>query len=275
MTHVLNRIAVERPDEVALQDGRVRLGWAAVNDLLNRATNALMSMVPGETPRLAVFAENSAETLLIHLAALLAGVSSVPVNFHLTAEEVAYILSDSRAQALFVGPETEAIGLEAARLAGLPTSHRLAPRPVGIRSGLAGVAGRGASRRGALRPCPSAQPAVHLGHHRPAQRLRSASHHVRRRLDGGRAPGQPHWQSVCPVWRPLGGRADVPHRSPFGVSPARRRSACRDPRPVRRRCNPGRHRTIPRWRARSWCRPISSGSYNCPRRPAGATTRLA
>jgi acyl-CoA synthetase (AMP-forming)/AMP-acid ligase II len=129
MTHVLNRIAVERPDEVALQDGRVRLGWAAVNDLLNRATNALMSMVPGDTPRLAVFAENSAETLLIHLAALLAGVSSVPVNFHLTAEEVAYILSDSRAQALFLGPETEAIGLEAARLAGLPTiiGWRLGP----------------------------------------------------------------------------------------------------------------------------------------------------
>jgi long-chain acyl-CoA synthetase len=129
MTHILNRVAVERPDEIALEDGRIRLGWTEVGDLLNRATNALLSMVPGDTSRLAVLAENSAETLLIHLAALLAGVSSVPVNFHLTAEEVAYILSDSGAQALFVGPETAAVGLEAARLAGLQSiiGWRLGP----------------------------------------------------------------------------------------------------------------------------------------------------
>ena len=35
-------------------------------------------------------------------------------NFHLTAEEVAYILSDSEARILFVGPETAERGLAAA-----------------------------------------------------------------------------------------------------------------------------------------------------------------
>ena len=232
MAHILNRIAAERPDEVALEDGRVRLGWAEVSDLLNRATNALLSMGLGDAPRLAVFAENSAETLLIHLAALLAGVSSVPVNFHLTADEVAYILTDSGAQALFLGPETAAVGLEAARLSGLPTV-------VGWRLGPSGPArdwqewlAEASPVEAPLGPCPSAQPAVHLGHHREAQRHRSASHHVRRWLDGGRAPGQPHSQPVRPVRRPPGGRADVPHRSPFGLSPARRRSARRDPRAV-------------------------------------------
>ena len=116
MVHILERVARQRPDEVALRDGPLQLGWAEVNETLNRATNALMSMLPGDGRRVAVFAENSAETLLIHLACLLAGVSSVPVNFHLTAAEVAYILSDSGAEALFVGPETAAVGLEAARL---------------------------------------------------------------------------------------------------------------------------------------------------------------
>jgi acyl-CoA synthetase (AMP-forming)/AMP-acid ligase II len=48
-----------------------------------------------------------------------AGVSSVPVNFHFTAEEVAYILSDSGADMLFVGPETAAVGLTAAAMAGI------------------------------------------------------------------------------------------------------------------------------------------------------------
>src|ERR1700736_1310872 len=120
MVHALEWVAAPRPDEVALRDGEVRLGWAEVNDTLNRANNALLSMLPGDGGRVAVFAENSAETLLIHLAALLAGVSSVPVNFHLTAAEVAYILFDSGAQAVFVAPETAEVSLEAAHLAGLP-----------------------------------------------------------------------------------------------------------------------------------------------------------
>ena len=48
---------------------------------------------PGE--RVAVFAENAVETVLAHLGGLLAGVSTVPVNFHLTTDELAYILGDS------------------------------------------------------------------------------------------------------------------------------------------------------------------------------------
>ena len=129
MVHRLDRLAAERPDDLALCDVRARLGWAEVNDTLNRATNAMTALVSGEPSRVAVLAGNSAETLLCHLAALLAGVSSVPVNFHLTVEEVAYILADSGAQALFVGPETAAVGLEAARLAGVRSvlGWRLAP----------------------------------------------------------------------------------------------------------------------------------------------------
>ena len=61
-----------------------------------------------------MFAHNRAETLLAHLGALFAGTSSVPVNFHLNVEEVAYILQDSGARVLFVRPETADIGREAA-----------------------------------------------------------------------------------------------------------------------------------------------------------------
>ena len=53
-----------------------------------------------------MFAENAAETALAHLGALLAGASSVPVNFHLTADEAAYILGDSQSRVVFAGPET-------------------------------------------------------------------------------------------------------------------------------------------------------------------------
>jgi hypothetical protein len=39
--------------------------------------------------------------------------STVPVNFHLTTEEVAYILEDSGSQMLLVGPQTVETGLAA------------------------------------------------------------------------------------------------------------------------------------------------------------------
>ena len=63
---------------------------------------------------MAVFAENACETALANLGGLVGGASVVPVNFHLTAEEVAYILEDSGTRMLFVGPETAERGIEAA-----------------------------------------------------------------------------------------------------------------------------------------------------------------
>jgi len=73
----------------------------------------------GPQRRISVFAENSNQTALAHLAGLLAGASTVPVNFHLTAEEAAYILQDSETSVLFLGPETVERGLEAAQIAGI------------------------------------------------------------------------------------------------------------------------------------------------------------
>jgi long-chain acyl-CoA synthetase len=135
MALVASRLAHERPDEVALRDDRVALGWSQVNEALNRVANGLSALDLGPDRRAAVLAENSAETVLAHLGGLLAGASTVPTNFHLNAEEVAYILEDSGARVLFVGPETMETGLEAARLAGVapvigwrcPVSPELTP----------------------------------------------------------------------------------------------------------------------------------------------------
>jgi acyl-CoA synthetase (AMP-forming)/AMP-acid ligase II len=112
--------AQERPDEVALRDDRVALGWAEVSATLDRVINALHATPLGAARRVAVYAETSVETVLAHLGGLLAGASTVPVNFHLTADEVAYILRDSQTAVLFVGPENLERGIEAAELAGVP-----------------------------------------------------------------------------------------------------------------------------------------------------------
>jgi len=117
--------AADDPTGFALVDDDRELTWAEVDEALNRCANLLLDADRagrlGPAHRIAVFAENSAETALAHLGGLLAGASSVPVNFHLTAAEAAYILTDSGSRAVFVGPETAERGVEAAREAGVDT----------------------------------------------------------------------------------------------------------------------------------------------------------
>ncbi len=105
--------------EFGSDGGERRLDWAEVDDTLNRVANLILGADLGPERRVAVFAENSAETALAHLGALLGGASTVPVNFHLTADEAAYILDDSEAAILFVSPETIERGLQAAASAGV------------------------------------------------------------------------------------------------------------------------------------------------------------
>lgn len=111
--------AQQTPEALALADEHRSISWAELDDTLNRAANALLSLDLGASRRVAVFAENSAEAVIAHLAAISVGISTVPVNFHLTSDEVAYILGDSQASALFVGPETSHVGSKAAAMAGM------------------------------------------------------------------------------------------------------------------------------------------------------------
>ncbi len=113
--------AAADPTGFALVDPDRALTWAEVDEALNRCANLVLGADLGERRRVAVFAENAAETALAHLGALLGSASSVPVNFHLTAEEAAYILEDSQARIVFVGPETAQRGLAAAADAGVDT----------------------------------------------------------------------------------------------------------------------------------------------------------
>jgi long-chain acyl-CoA synthetase len=113
-------LAHARPDEVAVRDPDRSLSWAQVDGLLRPAVNALLGLDVSPQRRIAVFAENSAETLLAYAAATLAGLSAVPASFHLTAGELAFILEDSGAGALLVDGRTAAVGLDAARTVGIP-----------------------------------------------------------------------------------------------------------------------------------------------------------
>ena len=119
MPEFAKELARKNPEQVAIRDDKESLTWDDVDGILNRAVNRLLETDLGPQRRISVFAENSNQTALAHLAGLLAGASTVPVNFHLTAEEAAYILQDSETSVLFLGPETLERGLEAAQIAGI------------------------------------------------------------------------------------------------------------------------------------------------------------
>ena len=95
MPEFARRAAANADTDFALVDARRTLSWAEVDETLNRAAGLLLDAGEsgdlGPERRVAVFAENAAETALAHLGGLLGGASTVPVNFHLTASELSLI----------------------------------------------------------------------------------------------------------------------------------------------------------------------------------------
>jgi len=120
LTTFAAELARTRPEEIAIRDERQAWGWGRVDETLNRVANGLLARDLGPEQRIAVFAENAVETAMANLGGLLAGASVVPVNFHLTAEEAAYILQDAAVRVLFVDGVTAERGVAAAGLADVP-----------------------------------------------------------------------------------------------------------------------------------------------------------
>lgn len=119
MSLTASRHAQTDPGALALADERQLFTWTTLDPILNRVVNALRNARLSDDGRAAVFAPNSVENALVYIGALEAGISSVPISFHLTVNELAYILKDSGTEILFVGPETEEVGRKAAALTGI------------------------------------------------------------------------------------------------------------------------------------------------------------
>jgi len=135
MSVVIEGYAPERLHALALADERVRYSWAELGVVLNRATNAILSLHLDQPRRVAVFAGNCAETVIAHAGCILAGVSSVPVSWHLTADELSYILQDSGAAVVLTDANRLQVALDAANRVGI--QHVIAwrsPSTPGVRA---------------------------------------------------------------------------------------------------------------------------------------------
>ena len=120
-------LAQEDPDYLALvtpEGDEVSSG-----ELLGRANqvvHALRAQGLGVGDVVATLLPNSAEMLEVYLAALQAGWYLVPINHHLVAPEVAYILKDSEAKVFVTDERFGDVAMAAADEAGVAASGRLA-----------------------------------------------------------------------------------------------------------------------------------------------------
>ena len=119
------QIAQRRPDDVAIIDpDHVEHTFGDVLATCNQVAHALRAMSIGQGDAIAVVLRNSRAFYDVYLAAMQSGLYVVPVNYHSTASEMAYLLEDSGARAVFCSPDVVDAVAEAADLAGLPVERR-------------------------------------------------------------------------------------------------------------------------------------------------------
>jgi acyl-CoA synthetase (AMP-forming)/AMP-acid ligase II len=105
----LREAAAKAPQTTALVEGAVdpagrrRWSYTELLEASERAARALLGrFAPGD--RIAVWANNIPEWVILELAAALAGITVVTVNPALRRHELAYVLSQSRADGIFLVP---------------------------------------------------------------------------------------------------------------------------------------------------------------------------
>jgi fatty-acyl-CoA synthase len=120
--HWVNQVArhaIERGDRAALTFQGRTTTWAELQDRVVRLSGALARRGVGFGDRVAILMGNRPEYVELLVAVNRLGAVAVPLNFRLSAGEVAYVVDDSGAALLFVDDGTAAVAHEAAA----QTSH--------------------------------------------------------------------------------------------------------------------------------------------------------
>ncbi|WP_431240212.1 fatty acyl-CoA synthetase [Mycolicibacterium aichiense] len=109
------RSARRYPDKVAIVDGDLTLTFAEFDELVDRAAAALADNGLRAGDRVALLARNCWQYAVLAFATARAAVVLVPLNFMLTAEEIAYIVGHCRATGFIVEADLIAVAEEAMR----------------------------------------------------------------------------------------------------------------------------------------------------------------
>lgn len=126
---IARRSARRQPDKTAIIDGDVVLTFAEFDRLVDRAAAALQDNGFNPGDRVALLARNCWQYAVLAFATARAAVVLVPVNFMLTAEEVAYILGHSKADGFIVEAELAGVAEDAMRIYGAVRARAAIVRP--------------------------------------------------------------------------------------------------------------------------------------------------
>ncbi|MFM8601685.1 MAG: AMP-binding protein [Actinomycetota bacterium] len=113
------------PDDVAVDDGTMQLTWRELESRARRVAWALAGAgVTADAPW-AVLSRNRSEWVEMFLGNTMAGTRYVPLNWHLTAPEITYLLFNSGATLVVTEAGLESVARDAAHAAGLEQSRVL------------------------------------------------------------------------------------------------------------------------------------------------------
>ena len=104
----VRRSAIRNPQKDAVIFGERRWSYPELDAGANRVANTLLAQGLEKGERVAAYGMNSDAYVLLWLGCLRAGLIHVPVNFHLSGDELLYILNQSGSKALFCDPQLEA-----------------------------------------------------------------------------------------------------------------------------------------------------------------------
>jgi len=135
MAVLTSQFATERGNDLALADDAATLTWSELDARVNRLIHAFRQAGIEAGDTIAIVAGNCNEWFEASFACANAGITHVPVNWHLVGPEIAYILADSGSKAVIVGHQfvdevTRALddervtGIDLALVIGAPTSDR-------------------------------------------------------------------------------------------------------------------------------------------------------
>jgi len=117
------RSARRQPDKIAIIDGDVELTFAEFDQLVDRAAAGLHDNGFRSGDRVALLAHNCWQYAVLAFATARAAVVLVPINFMLTAQEIAYILDHSGVSGLIVEADLAPVAEQAMRLGGAVTTR--------------------------------------------------------------------------------------------------------------------------------------------------------
>ena len=103
--YILLRNVHEQPSKLAIIFKEKRYSYKTFNERVNRLAHALLRMGVGKGDKVAYLLYNCSEFAEISFALSKIGALSVPLNFRLREDEIAYIVENSDSSLLFFGPE--------------------------------------------------------------------------------------------------------------------------------------------------------------------------